>query len=205
MRTQFNHRLLHPPSIDGLEQHGAIISQAIANSSETPGVKYAQRKLIKRQERARRTEEGALNHTRGVMERDPLVVLTSSLDYARAALDDLLDKTCEDFLTEKIRMRKRKGREGAAGATGTVPATGAGTAPADIVDPPQLMAGALAYSPLEAVAYIRHVRERVPANKAYLRAYKDKMIAAGLVPVRKCQLDTLVREYGGPDGPMAPL
>lgn len=154
-----------------------------------------------------------LNHTRGVMERDPVTVLTSSLDYARVALDDLLDKTSDDFLTEKARERKRKGREGAASAAGPAggPAAGAAAAvgdrgePMDVINLPKPMVGALAYSPLEAVAYVRHVREWAPDNKAYLHAYKEKMMATGLVPVRKSQLNALVREHGWPDRPVAPL
>mmetsp|Transcript_21043 Transcript_21043/g.38043 ORF Transcript_21043/g.38043 Transcript_21043/m.38043 type:complete len:590 (-) Transcript_21043:138-1907(-) len=196
-------------AIDGLEQHGSIISQAIVNSSDTKEVKYAQSKLIKSQ---KKNYAQQLNH-RGVMERDPKNVMTASLNYAKDTLDDILSKTNPDFITEKAAKKRKKSLEQSIADEQTEGATkkqkesdeGESKENIDVIDLPRPMDGSPLYSPLETVAYISNMIKNTPGNKSYIRAYKEKIMAEKLVPIQKSQLNALVKQYGGPDKPVAPL
>jgi len=211
-------------AIDGLEQHGSIITQAIVNTSDTKEVVYAQTKLIKSQKR----QKAQRRNPRGVMERDPKEVLTSSMEYAKETLEDILEKMNPDFITEKsLRAKKRKRMEKKNSENnGTVAkeegATDEGGERSskkqkgdsemneeddaiDVIDLPIPYEGAKMYSPLEASAYITHMMEQTRSNKVYLRAYKEKIMEKKLVPIQKSQLNALVKQYGGQNKPVAPL
>lgn len=202
-------------AIDGLDEHGSIISQAICNSSDTKAFKYAQVKLIKTQKKQYDSKIAG----RGIMERDPKSALGGSLKYAKDTLAEILSKTNPDFLDpdrEKKKKRKKKSVEGKSeeGEDGKSAAkkqkANDPTNGIEVIDLPTPFEGhGRMYSPFETVAFINHISENTSGHVGtqYLRAYKEKMMAGKLVPVRKSQLNDLVKKYSGlgPNTPVAPL
>jgi len=148
------------------------------------------------------------------MSRHPTDVLSQSLMNTQETLKDILSKTNPEF----IKKRKKSINSTANNQDGDdLPA--AATAKKqkveeaspddvvnhdiDVIDLPSTMDGKSQYTPFEAVAYINNVIES-GKSKSYTKAYKDKMMQAKLVPVKKTQLNTLIKQYGG-DDKVAPL
>ena len=105
-------------TIEGLNQHGAIIGKAVAHSTGTKEVILAQKKLMKSQTAQYAQKVNNSNNNLSsmgsitaqqydkkvnpkVMERDPQSVLNMSLQYARDTLGDMLKRTHPDFIVAK--------------------------------------------------------------------------------------------------------
>ena len=210
-------------AIDGLDKHASIISQAIINTSETKEVKYAQRKLMKSQSKNYAQQ---FNTNEVMMERDPKSALTSSLNFAKQSLDDILSRTSPDFIVPAVTAAKKKRKQstlvekpesatdgqavgGARKKQKQLDGGGGGESKEiiDVIDLPQPMEGQIMYSPLETVSYIGNIIDNNP-GKSYVKAYKDKLIAEKRIPIQKTQLNLLLKQYsasGGDGKSMAPL
>lgn len=226
-------------TIEGLNQHGAIIGKAVAHSTGTKEVILAQKKLMKSQTAQYAQKVNNSNNLSSlgsitaqqydkkvnpkVMERDPQSVLNMSLQYARDTLGDMLKRTHPDFIVAKKGVGSSKGKkkkrkkddnnssedgEGLAAKKQQIdsesPDTNNEKCTLDVIDLPSLMDGKTCYSPLEAVSYIQNMVQNNP-GKMYMKAYKEKMMGSNLVPVKSSQLNSLVKQYGGSDTPLAPL
>ncbi|KAL9183109.1 hypothetical protein ACHAXT_004896 [Thalassiosira profunda] len=70
------------------------------------------------------------------------------------------------------------------------------------IELPEPMDGNRMYTPAEMVALINNYAKpegKPERSRSDVRAFKEKMIAEGMVPVSITQLNSLMRRYGGPD------
>jgi len=149
------------------------------------------------------------------MSRHPNDVLSQSLLNTQETLKDILSKTNPEFIKKRKKSINNKATSNDQDGD-DLPAAAAKkqkveeASPDDVVnhvinviDLPSTMDGKTQYTPFEAVAYINNIIES-GKSKSYAKAYKDKMMQAKLVPVKKTQLNTLIKQYGG-DDKVAPL
>ena len=149
------------------------------------------------------------------MSRHPTDVLSQSLINTQETLKDILSKTNPDFIKKRKKSINNKVSNGDQ-VGNDLPAAAAKKQKVeeaspddvvnhviDVIDLPSTMDGKTQYTPFEAVAYINNIIES-GKSKSYVKAYKDKMMQAKLVPVKKTQLNTLIKQYGG-DDKVAPL
>ena len=165
-------------AINGLDKHASIISQAIVNTSETKEVKYAQRKLMKSQSKNYAQQ---FNTNEVMMERDPRGALTSSLNFAKQSLDDILSRTSPDFIVPAVtaakKKRKQSNQDKCDGATDGQAVGGANKKQKqsdggggdikeniEVIDLPQPIEGQIMYSPLETVSYICNIIDNNPGT-----------------------------------------
>ena len=149
------------------------------------------------------------------MSRHPNDVLSQSLMNTQETLKDILSKTNPEFIKKRKKSINNKATSNDQDGD-DLPAAAAKKQKVeeaspddvvnhviDVIDLPSTMDGKTQYTPFEAVAYINNIIES-GKSKSYAKAYKDKMMQAKLVPVKKTQLNTLIKQYGG-DDKVAPL